>query len=207
MSIIDTLNNIDIKDLKNIDINELKKTLTSKLDITINIILVFLTLIFIFSTFSKIKYTSAIIKQKNGALTESLAALKIKKNVQTEMRDFIEEFPKTLSSDELSELLTEYAFDNQIRISSYNPRKSKKEALKTISAISINITAKTYDNMFSFLKTIETSDYAIRLVSWTGSQGQPSEKIIRNSRNQSSIQRQENIQANLTVEAIKINDK
>ncbi len=205
MNIIEKLNNIDVNDLKNIDLNEVKTYLIQHLDVSASLIVALVSLFVAFKGYDAYERESKQLNAKLVTLQKSAAALKIDKQATKEFDEFLEAFPKILSINELSEKLTAFASENNVRIKSYTPGNTKEKNNIETNSLTIETTANNYDDMVAFIQKIENSDFAIRIANWIGRQGRLQTKN-QNKDSFNATLTNERISASIKVETIKIHE-
>lgn len=162
------LNNIRIEDLKNIDANDIKEFFVRRMDISI-IILLIITIIFVIIMIrgnekKALKTTELQVTE----MKEKLEASENFKLAQSKYDRFIDNFPKSINSDQLSDKISEIAAQNDVLILSFSPQKTRISDIFEFSTVKISITSEKYENIVSFTKSIEESPYALRIEQWTG---------------------------------------
>ena len=199
---IDKLQSIDVNDLKNIDWDQVKSTLLSKPDLIVVLILVALTVggsVYLFFNHQK---AVSQAKQTISTLEEQLEASKTHKQTKNELDKFLEKFPQAATVDQVINVLSSYASEQQLKILSFTPAQKEEGEHIIVSQFSLSVAGNTFPKILSFLKLVEESPYAVRVQNWETEYYSETQGSQRRRRNQ-----QRNAQNNETQEGIKLDLK
>ena len=203
------LNNIDIKDLRNIDWSQIKDRLQSRPNLLINISLVVVTLLVLFSTFNKYTEATKSSKTEIVGLQERLAALKKFEAAKKKHNDFLKKAPKAIAGDQLIQTLSELAIRRDVQILSFSPAKKKSNKLVSLTSVKVNIASKNYADIILFVHDIEKSSYPVRIENWSGTSMTPNEVSMQSSRRSSRQTankdiKGDHIKATITIESVEL---
>ena len=195
------LKNIDINDLKNIDINQVKDSLLSKPSILIKILLIIAA---IFATIhvnnvnrqKKEDYAAQLKKNE-----EKLAASQRLTSSEKKFDKFINEFPVTLSSNDLVNQLAIFASKHDVEVVSFSPVKNIDYGYMDLTTIDIDISSTDYVNINAFVKDIDQSAYAIRIDQLIAKKANSGSDY----RNLQDTKEEDKIEAKITISAIQLN--
>lgn len=157
------LKNIDLNDLRNIDVEDIKNVLLSRLDITINIALIGLTLFGTIYIFNWHRGKTSQLQNKIIELEEKKQIVKHHTKIKKEFDAFVDAFPSFMTKDELGKKLSEYAVDNNVQIISFSPQENKNKGLYDISSFKLRASSTEFKDLILFLKDIEKAPYSIRV--------------------------------------------
>jgi len=212
MDLIKTLNSISVDDIKNIDWGSVKDRLLSKPGLMINIFLIVVTVIIVFTSISKQAITTNDFKSQISGMKLKIDALDKYKIVQKAYKEKTDNIPESISTDQLIETLSDFAIKWNVQILSFSPAKEKSNNFADITNVKINISSEEYANILLFMYDIENSPYMIRVGKLSGSYV---EKVInaprsRNRRglfmaqqNQSDAKIEKSIEATVEIESVK----
>jgi len=168
MNIIQKLNSIKVEDLKKLDREQIKEAILQKPEISINILLIAITLYVTIFTYNSGKVKSASLKKEASELKEKLKVVKESTALNEEYALFIKNFKKTINIEQLSNKLSEFAVHNNVQILFFTPGVKGKTAFAEETNIKLRITSKNYANIIYFIKEIEDSPFNIRVNRWQG---------------------------------------
>jgi len=100
-----------------------------------------------------------------------LTAVKESTTVEEDYGNFIKTFPSSITADQLSKKISEFAVANNVQILSFTPREKKADALKEIASAEIKISSDNYKDIVRFIKDIEDAPYIIIVEKLSGRLG------------------------------------
>jgi len=157
------LSKLDVETLKDIDYIRLKDDLLKRKDIIINTVAIIGSLIAILGIYNNNKDDFTNLSQSVTSLEKKLDAktelLKIKK----EMLNYIENIPIGVPDDELISYLNKAAITSNVQITNFSPSQTKTFKYYNTTSINLEITAKSYGDMWKFIQSIESSGLALRV--------------------------------------------
>ncbi|MBU0469165.1 MAG: hypothetical protein KKD07_07215 [Candidatus Omnitrophica bacterium] len=162
------LSNIKIEDLKNIDVNDIKDFFQKRLDISIIILLIIVILFVIIGIRGSEKKDLLKTEAQVTEMKEKLEAAENYKLTQANYDRFINNFPKSINNDQLSDKISELAAQNDVLILTFSPQNTKISDIIEFSTVSISITSEKYENIIAFTNSIENSPYSLRIEKWLG---------------------------------------
>lgn len=180
--IIDKLQHVDVKDLKKIDFTQVQDNIKNKPEILAIIVLIVLSLfatIYIYLDFTKKTKEYA---QKTSTYKEQLESAEQNELIKKKYEKFMSEFPAKIVVDDLIDIVSVFAINHNIKISSFSPAQEQVGDYSKIVTININFAAEKYTDLVNFMKDIEQAPYAIRIEAWQA-------KLESNSGHSSSGQR------------------
>lgn len=134
-----------------------------------NIFLVFVVVLFfviaaviLFGDYSS-KFES--YKKQNQSKMEKVSLLGEFNRSKEALDVFLKSRPKTLEGNELVSKIEEYAVANHINIIDITSRDPQRYDVYMTTAIRMNMNAKSFKELVSFLNKVETSNYALRVES------------------------------------------
>ena len=158
----------DLDSLKGINAQQIIEFLKNRIDISVNILLIALTLYatiyFYMDNTRKLKNTQDDIRQ----MSEKLSITSDLGNLQQELDDRISRFPKPIASDQISNQLSSFAAQNGVQILSFSPAENKSDDYVNLTRVNMRIASADYDKIASFVRAIEDSNLAIKVESWSG---------------------------------------
>lgn len=157
------LNKIKIEDLKQIDLRQVRENLQSRPDLIIQIVLVLITILTIFSTCNTHKEKTASLKKEVLELRKKSKALEKFETTQKDYNEYIKDTPQVISKIQLSRKISESAERWDIKILSTEPTQEKSNTYVHLTNIKINVSSKNYANIIQFIHDIENSPYLIRI--------------------------------------------
>lgn len=205
---IKDLSKLDVKDLKNIDVNQLAGVIRSKPEILIKIMLILCT---IFGTIYLINDSAKNAKTHSEEITklkEKLSALEKKEKNQKILDQFANDFPSELSSNGLVNQIALFASNNNIEVVSFSPANKVEYGYMALTTVEITITTEDYRNISAYAKSIETSNFAIRIEKLVASNSSNQTAGRSNTRiGSNEDQGNEKVGAKITISAIELNKK
>jgi Tfp pilus assembly protein PilO len=166
--VFDSLKNIDIQTLQSITAKDIKDYLLSHLTMTINVILILVTLLsLIFIGGTQANYTSEL-KNKVEQLKGLVDSVKKNKSVEGRFAEFMKTVPPPLNSQELQKTLSELAAKHNIQILSFLPKEAVDNDYLHSSNFEMNIVSAKYSNIVLFTDEVEHLRSAIRIDKWAG---------------------------------------
>lgn len=195
---IKDLANIDINDLKNIDLNDIKLRILSRPDILIDIILIGITIYVTIFIYSGNELKKVSLNKNIKEMEEKLNVVVDLKSANETYKKFKEDFPESLTSEQIVDRISVFGVNNNIQIQSFSPAKEQKSKYITLTTVQINVVAANYENIISFMKDIETAPYALRVESWNGSMASQGRRETTASN--------DSINADIMIGSIKLND-
>ena len=200
------LNSIKLSDVKNnIDLHKIREIVQKRPELLINFFLITITLVIVIFSFGNRKNDSNALKSKITALEEKSAAIKEQETSINELNDYIKNFPKGISSENLVNYLTELAAPRNIEINSVLPAKKVNKQLYDLTTLQLQITAKDYNELIHFIYEVESSPYALRIGQITtalGSNYNPSRRSRSQSQDQSGSEPQ--LKINMRIDIIEL---
>lgn len=204
---ISDLNKIKIEDLKNIDWELAKDRLTSSPVLIICIVAGIITAASI--SFAFRSYKKVTLKQKTvvNALLKKAKALDSFEAVQRQYSAFVDNAPKSISENEMIELLSNIALERDVQIMSFSPTRRESNSNITLTKVEITIASESYIDTIQFIRDIEKAPYAIRIGAWSGILKMPSStpqrSLRRTSRQVISDEiKNEYVEANIRIETV-----
>jgi len=165
------LSQIDINDLKNIDVKKIVDVVKSRPDILIIAALIILTLILVIHNFSSNKIKSKKLKKSIKQAEEKLKVTDLNRSLHSQYNDFVDQFPDTLTDDQMINKLADFALAHDVRIQTFSPANERNYNNWVLTSIKLKISSQNYQNTVAFIKSIETAPYAIRIEKWSGGLG------------------------------------
>ncbi|MCD4779375.1 MAG: type 4a pilus biogenesis protein PilO [Candidatus Omnitrophica bacterium] len=166
MNLLKKLNSIDMQDLKNIDVGQLVDLLRSRVDLLANVIVVLLTIIL------AVYWPIQSLKQKKDNQS-SINQYKEKQDIldqhaviESDYNAYVETFPKSVSSDQLTNIISIMAVKNSVQIVSFSPAQRNSNDYRDIINVRIQIASEDYANIILFVKDLEASEYSMRVERW-----------------------------------------
>jgi hypothetical protein len=176
------LNSIDIKDLKNIDLTEVKSRIQSQPGLLIIILMAFVTIAVLYSSFNGYTTATKSSKIQTAELQERLAAIEKLEGSQKLHASFVKEAPKAIAADQLIQTLSEFAFQRNVEILSFSPVQEKNNKYVNLTSVQVNIRSEDYASIILFVHDIEKSSHPIRIKNWSATSITPNKTPQRRSR-------------------------
>ncbi len=168
MNLIQKLNSITIDDIKNLKKEQIKEIILGRPEITINILLIAITLYATIFIYSADKNKAKELKNEAVQLKEKLKVVNKSNKLKEEYATFINNFPENINMDELSNKLSEFAVTHNVQILFFTPGGKAKTDFSETTHIKLRISAKNYASVIYFMKEIEESNYNISVERWYG---------------------------------------
>ena len=194
------LNKFDIKELKSFDINQAKEFLISRVDVTINLILVVLTILGVTYLYSDGKAKLANLEAQIQQMKEKLEMVKGYEDIKKKHDDFKNAFPKYITSDQLTDKISAFAGKNNVKILSFSPAQKKEEEFWTTTSVNINVSAANYASIIEFMQDIEKAPFAIQVQKWSG-------RFSLDHSNQQQAPVEENTEAYITIGSVNLKNE
>ena len=170
MRILDDLKVLSEYDVKNIHFEKILKTLASRRDILVNIVLIIATLFFMGRIYRDRIEKMQTLTEKVSELENRSEAIVRYEDTKKELSRFVGSLSQgALEAESIINSLNATAIDHDIQILTFTPRKKEGSSLYDLIAITINISARKYDDIGRFIRTIENSKKNLRVESWSSS--------------------------------------
>ena len=168
MNILEKLNNIDIKDLQKIDVSQIIFLLKTRIDLSIILAIVIVTVFIGIKIPMGIKTERAQLTSRISKLSELLEAKKRTETIDAQHKKAFDEFPESLEINKLGKKISEIAIENNVQILAFSPSGSIEDSNKKISIASLDISSASYSDLVNFIKSVDLAPYAFRLKSMKG---------------------------------------
>ena len=166
-------------DLKQIDLNKILGKLLDQKTLFAILLVVLAALAAALMLFKDYSVRVNHLQQQNKQVSHKVDVIKDHDTSAQKLNAFSSSLPKSLTGEMFINQLSDYAAQNQVEILNITPGATKKEDFYNVTSVHLNATANSFKNMLLFLKTIETSPYALRVDSWSGQ--------LQESNNSSSV--------------------
>src|SRR3989338_6311263 len=151
MRILDDLKVLSEYDVKNIHFEKILKTLASRRDIFVNIVLIIATLFFMGRIYRDRIENMQTLTEKVSELENRSEAVVRYEDTKTELSRFVGSLSQgALEAESIINSLNATAIDHDIQILTFTPRKKECSSLYDLIAITINISARKYDDIGRF---------------------------------------------------------
>jgi len=191
-----------LQKLQSIDINDInfaiiKDRITEKPEVFPVIVLIVATILTSVYTVGNIKNKTKKLEQEITKLEDKTETVQKGADLQNNYLEFIDSFPPTLVNEMVSETLSNFAIENDVRIITFSPAQVLKDDYSTRVRISLNIVSE-YNNLIDFFKDIESSSYALRIGKWSG------QLSSQRNRKKRKIDLNEKIESKIEIETVKL---
>lgn len=202
-NLIETLKNINIKDLQSIDAGDIVNILRQRVDAVVNAVLVLITIVVMVNvakSYGKKSQTLAWeIKQKEERLEVSRKA----QHLATEYAVFLENFPAPILTDQLINKLSEFAAARQVRLRSFSPLKEKSDDYLKVAGVQLDVSSDSYKNVVLFMRDIEDSPYALVVGKWSAKM---KEERIKEGTGEKETRKQ-TVEAEMAIHSVRLKDE
>ncbi len=164
--VISRLQSVDVKDLKNIDMQQVQDNIRGKPDTIIIVFLIIASIagsVYMFINFQK---TFAELETEVTKYNEQLEVAEQNKVLTKQFEKFMAEFPGKIVIDELTNKISAFAIDRNVNIISFSPAQQQETDYTVVETVNINVVAKEYHQLVSFIQDIEQAPFAIRIEAW-----------------------------------------
>ncbi len=161
---ISDLSKINIKD---IDLAKIQENLLQKPDLLIQLIITGISFFILIKVVAGGLLEEKKVQEKIQELGKKVARIKAHDDLQKEYSQFLADLPPGLPTDDLMGRVTELAGEHSIQISNFSPPKEIKKKFHTLTILSLNVTANNYQDMVTFIRSIEESSENLRVDRWT----------------------------------------
>ena len=200
-NIVNALRNINIKDLQNIDARELGDMLRQRIDIILTVVPVVVTIVVMANMFKGYGKKSQTLAWEIGQMQERVEVIRESGRLKGNYSVFLENFPKSILTDQLINKLSEFAAYRKVQILSFSPVKEKSDDYIKVAGGQINVTADSYKNMVLFMKDIEAAPYALRVEQWSA-------KMKEQTINAGAEEfKKQTVEASMEISSIKLKDE
>lgn len=111
---------------------------------------------------------STLLMQDLPALNEKLGIIKKQKNLKGSIDDLISKAPQAAAPEKIIKTITDTAGKYHLQISSLSPARTVAHEETELTSVEIDLTSKDYKSIILFIKDIENSPYALRVLQWHG---------------------------------------
>ncbi len=206
------LNNIDVAALKNIDWSQVRDYLRIRPDLTVNVLLVLATLITMFASYGSYKSSMTTLKRTAKELDEKMKSFEKLQITQKQHDEFLKNAPEAIKKGSFVETISELAIKRDIQIISFSPVKERNNTFVNLASIEVNVTSNNYANLVLFMRDIESSPFAIRVLTWSGKTSSSLDRISRRSSRSFSQKatdkeiKPEFIEATINIESVELDN-
>ena len=162
-----SLRNFNIRDLQNIDARQVVEMVRQRLDIVINGVLIFVTVIVMVNVVRGNGKKLTVLAWEATQMQERLDAVKESERLRGEYEVFMRNFPRSILTDQLISKLSEFAAYRHVQILAFSPVKEKGDDYIQVAGVQINVAAEDYKNIVLFMKDIEDAPYALLVEQWS----------------------------------------
>ena len=155
-------------DINNMDAEQLTRALSEHQNTVIKLALIIGTLILVVMMFNDHHNKDRAIHAQISQVQLKLGAINNHGTAIQNLKDFQSSLPQKLNEIELITLISNYAKDGQVTISSLNPTESKDMGLYDFINVSFNAQSDDFKSMMLFLRKIEKSTFPLRIDTWSG---------------------------------------
>ncbi len=202
---INKLREINAKDLQYIVAWQVARVFRHRVDILINIILVFATVIVLVVVSQWYSKISKGLKWEISQMEEQGGVIKDFERLRGEYEGLMSQFPKVILTDSLILIskLSEMATFRHVHILSFSPMKEegKEDEYIKVATVQINAGADNYQDLMLFMKDIEDSPFGLRVEQWSAKmkeQGLAGGTVVAN---------QKVVEARMNIASIRLKDE
>lgn len=159
------LKNLDVKKL---DPKEIQKTLTNRQDIFVNILVTLATFFFMFQIVSGKQAESKLLKSRISNLEKKIESINKNKQSVKELEEFTSTLPDGVPGNLIVDKLTDFAEKRGVQIVYVSPTETEIKNHFDRTSVNVNLTAKSYKDLWLFIYDIETSPDNLRIDRWSG---------------------------------------
>ncbi len=159
------LKNLDVKKL---DPKEIQKTLTNRQDIFVNILVTLATFFFMFQIVSGKQAESKLLKSRISDLEKKIESINKNKQSVKELEEFTSTLPDGVPGNLIVDKLTDFAEKRGVQIVYVSPTETEIKSHFDRTSVNVNLTAKSYKDLWLFIYDIETSPDNLRIDRWSG---------------------------------------
>ena len=163
---ISDLNNITLNDLKKIDYSKVVIAIKEKPEIAICISLIIITLFLSLNIYNNRQKELKRIKTQVAALETKQKSIDRLLTAKEETKKFLDSIPQPLTEEKMLNLITDIATHRKIVIESLSPSKQNSAAFYDAFAVSLVVSAPSYQDIWLLAYDLEKSKYGIRIDNW-----------------------------------------
>ncbi len=175
------LSKIDVAELSNIDYLKLLKDLKKRPELIVNFLSVFVAVIISWNIFLKGKAQLKNALVEIPRLEEKIQAINEFQTVRAEMDTFQANVAPAISEEKFINLMTDLASKRNIRILSLSPGKPETKDFYERLVVNLDVNSQEFSNIWLFVNDIESSDYPLKITSFSGSTSAPGARRGRRS--------------------------
>ena len=164
---------VDINILKNINSEQIVEFFKNRIDISVNILLIAVMMYVTIYIYTGNKKKLVDLQQQVAQTSEKLSVTQDIEAMQNKHDSFIQRFPKPIESDQISSKLSAFAADHNVQILSFSPAETKSDEYIELTRVNMRIASDNYDEIVSFVQSIENSSLALNVESWSGALNDP----------------------------------
>ena len=164
---------VDINILKNINSEQIVEFFKNRIDISVNILLIAVMIYVTIYIYTGNKKKLVDLQQQVAQTSEKLSVTQDIEAMQNKHDSFIQRFPKPIESDQISSKLSAFAADHNVQILSFSPAETKSDEYIELTRVNMRIASDNYDEIVSFVQSIENSSLALNVESWSGALNDP----------------------------------
>ena len=162
------LSRLDIKDLKSVDYRKLWGRLCAHPQHFMTAGLILVTVVTGVYVFLQRRADLNEVLQKIKVLEKKVVAFDEYQQTKSEFEQLLADLPPGYDDNELSKQMTNMAIAAGVRIESFTPINMVDLDSYRQAGIRMDVSAEKYTDIWQFIYDIETSAYALRVDSWTG---------------------------------------
>lgn len=157
--------------MKNFDAAKLTEALSGYQNFLIKLVLITVSLLIAGLIFNDHRLKDQDLRVLTSQAQAKLEVIKARDEAIRDLKNFKSSLPKKLNESELIALISNYAKLCRVNTVSLSPAESRDVGLYDVINISFNAVSHNFKEMMFFLRTIETSNFPLRVDSWSGNEG------------------------------------
>ena len=165
-SAIQKLNSIDVEDLKKIDSDQVKDFFRRHLDVVGQALLVGVAVIALVWIYSRYQKETRLLEEKKASLKKKIDEYNRLRKAKRSYKQFADQFPEALRSNELMDKILEVATKYDVRISSFSPTKETEDDLAKFVGVDVTVSSDHYGNIVRFIHKLESLPYSLYVDKW-----------------------------------------
>ena len=157
-----------MKDMKELDVKKILPLLLAHKDRTLSAVFVLLGIIGLLMILSGYRARAAEHQQDMKRLQEKMDVIGQHRISLKALKDFLAALPGPLEDEQLIGQISDYAAQNNVTILNYAPGPLKSTKLYDSSRTRLSVSASKFNDLLTFVRTVERSPYFLKIESFTG---------------------------------------
>lgn len=156
--------------LKDVSVAQITQALSGNHNALIKLVVVVIALVLAGGMFNDYHKRDQEVRAQMAQVQQKLDAIKSRDAAIGNFNDFKSSLSKDLNETDLITLISNYAKSYRVTIASLSPAQSKDMGIYDLINLNFDAVSENFRIMMMFLRKIETSEYPLRINTWSGNE-------------------------------------